>query len=59
MVTAVQIQNIAGCQIEDTQQEWAQWTMEGLKGTPLFLEIGSFYNSPRVKQMSFTVFESI
>jgi len=26
---------------------------------PLFLEIGSFYNSPRVKQLSFTVFESI
>jgi len=24
-----------------------------------FLEIGSFYNSPRVKQLSFTVFESI
>jgi len=25
----------------------------------LFLEIGSFYNSPRVKQLSFTVFECI
>ncbi len=24
-----------------------------------FLEIGSFYNSPRVKQLSFTIFESI
>jgi len=24
-----------------------------------YLEIGSFYNSPRVKQLSFTVFESI
>jgi len=23
------------------------------------LEIGSFYNSPRVKQLGFTVFESI
>jgi len=31
-----------------------------LKGILLFfLEIGSFYNSPRVKQLSFTVFESI
>ncbi len=29
------------------------------KGTLYFLEIGSFYNSPRVKQLSFTVFESI
>ncbi len=25
----------------------------------LCLEIGSFYNSPRVKQLSFAVFESI
>jgi len=24
--------------------------------TPLLLEIGSFYNSPRVKQLGFTVF---
>jgi len=24
-----------------------------------FLEIGSFYNSPRVKQLSLTIFESI
>jgi len=24
-----------------------------------FLEIGSFYHSPRVKQLGFTVFESI
>jgi len=24
-----------------------------------FLEIGSFYNSPRVNQLSFTIFESI
>ncbi len=32
----------------------------GLKGTlHFFLELGSFYNSPRVKQLSFTVFESI
>jgi len=30
-----------------------------LRDTPLFLEIGSFYNSPRLKQLSFTVFESI
>ncbi len=31
-----------------------------LKGTlHFFLKIGSFYNSPRVKQLSFTVFESI
>ncbi len=31
-----------------------------IKGTlHFFLEIGSFYNSPRVKQLSFTVFESI
>ncbi len=30
------------------------------KGTlHFFLEIGSFYTSPRVKQLSFTVFESI
>ncbi len=30
------------------------------KGTLLFfLETGSFYNSPRVKQLSFTVFESL
>ncbi len=27
--------------------------------TPLFLEMGSFYNSPKIKQLSFTVFESI
>ncbi len=27
--------------------------------TPIFLKIGSFYNSPRVKQLSFTVFETI
>jgi len=30
-----------------------------LRDTPLFLEIGSFYNSPRVKHLGFTVFESI
>ncbi len=30
-----------------------------LKEHSTFLEIGSFYNSPRVKQLSFTVFESI
>ncbi len=31
-----------------------------VKGTlHFFLEIGSFYNSPRVKKLSFTVFESI
>jgi len=32
-----------------------------LKGysTFFFLEIDSFYNSPRVKQLSFTVFECI
>jgi len=32
-----------------------------LKGyaTFFFLEIGSFYNSLRVKQLSFTIFESI
>ncbi len=30
-----------------------------LKEDSTFLEIGSFYNSPRVKQLSFTVFESI
>ncbi len=31
-----------------------------LKGTlHFFLEIGSFYNSPRVKQLSFTIFRSI
>jgi len=31
-----------------------------LKGySTFFLEIGSFYNSPRIKQLSFTVFESI
>jgi len=37
-------------------QEWPYW----LKGySTFFLEIGSFYNSPIVKQLSFTVFESI
>ncbi len=30
-----------------------------LKEHSTFLKIGSFYNSPRVKQLSFTVFESI
>ncbi len=30
-----------------------------LKEHSTFLEIGSFYNSLRVKQLSFTVFESI
>ncbi len=30
-----------------------------LKEHSTFLEIGSFYTSPRVKQLSFTVFESI
>jgi len=30
-----------------------------LKGYSTFLELDSFYNSPRVKQLSFTVFESI
>ncbi len=30
------------------------------KGTlHFFLEIGSFYTSPRVKKLSFTIFESI
>jgi len=29
------------------------------RDTPLFLEIGSFYNSPEVKLLSFTFFESI
>ncbi len=33
--------------------------MLALKEHSTFLEIGSFYNSPRVKQLSFTVFESI
>jgi len=33
---------------------------QDLKGIlHFFLEIGSFYNSPRVKQLSFTVFKSI
>ncbi len=30
-----------------------------LKEHSIFLEIGSFSKSPRVKQLSFTVFESI
>ncbi len=30
-----------------------------LKEHSTFLEIGEFYNSPRVKQLSFTIFESI
>jgi len=30
-----------------------------VKGYSTFLEIGSFYNSPRVKQLGFTVFECI
>jgi len=30
-----------------------------LKGYSTFLELGSFYNSPRVKQLDITVFESI
>jgi len=30
-----------------------------LKGYSTFLEIGSFYNSFKVKQLSFTIFESI
>jgi len=34
--------------------------IRGLKGILyFFLEIRSFYNSPRVKLLSFTVFESI
>ncbi len=36
----------------------AQFTFS-LKEHSTFLEIGSFYISPRVKQLSFTVFESI
>jgi len=32
---------------------------EKLKGYSTFLEIGSFYSSLRVKQLSFTIFESI
>ncbi len=39
-------------------RNWATLTL--FKGhSTFFLEIGSFYNSPRVKQLSFTVFESI
>jgi len=34
------------------------WTRR-LKGYFTFLEIGLFYNSPRDKQLSFTVFKSI
>ncbi len=30
-----------------------------LKEHSTFLEIGSFYNSPRVKQLKFTIFEYI
>jgi len=30
-----------------------------LKGYSTFFEVGSFYNSLRVKQLGFTVFESI
>ncbi len=34
--------------------------VQQIKGTlHFFLEIGSFYISPRVKKLSFTVFESI
>jgi len=34
--------------------------MVNLKGySTFFLEIGSFYNSPRVKQLGFIVFKSI
>ncbi len=35
------------------------WWYTVLKEHSTYLEIGSFYNSPRVKQLSFTVFESI
>jgi len=37
-----------------------QYATPALKGyTPLFLEIRTFYNSPRVKLLSLTFFESI
>ncbi len=35
------------------------FNQHALKEQSNFLEIGKFYNSPRVKQLSFTVFESI
>ncbi len=39
---------------------WPISDFQVLKEHSTFLgEIGSFYNSPRVKQLSFTVFESI
>ncbi len=44
---------------EDLDDAIANSIKLALKGTPLFLEIGSFYTSPRVKKLSFTVFESI
>jgi len=34
------------------------WKLKG-KGYSTFLEIGSFYNSLRVKQLGLTIFESI
>ncbi len=33
--------------------------LQSLKEHSTFFEIGSFYNSPTVKQLSFTIFESI
>jgi len=35
------------------------YILKGYSTFFFFLEIGSFYHSPRVKQLSFTVFESI
>jgi len=54
LVTSI-LQNIFFCV---QQKKETRIGLEQLEGT-LFLEIGSFYNSPRVKQLGFTVFECI
>jgi len=45
--------------VQDLLKNLIQLNAIYLKGYSTFLEIGSFYNSPRVKQLIFTVFESI
>jgi len=52
---------------ENDQKELIAYTDLNIQGSRsvlkgilhFFLEIGSFYHSPRVKQLSFTIFESI
>jgi len=47
--------------IHNISQKWICTIelLEILKGYSTFLEIGSFYHSPRVKQLGLTIFECI